>query len=62
MALFPIAIGPRIDLERENPFLPGHPLDLMAEGKFNKVPYIAGVTKNEGILLTCSKSSVFLNI
>lgn len=26
----------------------------MAEGNFNKVPYITGVTKNEGIILTSS--------
>jgi carboxylesterase type B len=48
--LFPIAFGPRIDVERSNPFLPAHPHELIESGKYNDVPLIIGLTQNEGAL------------
>jgi carboxylesterase type B len=41
--------GPRVDIERSNPFLPAHPRELMKTGNYNHVPLIIGVTANEGI-------------
>lgn len=44
----PVAFGPRIDAERENPFLPKDPVDIIKSGSFNQVPLIIGVNANEG--------------
>jgi carboxylesterase type B len=44
-----MVFGPRVDVERKNPFLPGQPRDLLEKGQYNHVPFITGVTKNEGI-------------
>lgn len=52
MKLLPTTFVPRVDAEREFPFLPDHPEKLVAEKKFNKVPLIAGVTANEGSLFS----------
>jgi len=48
MGLFPVVFGPRVDREREFPFLPAHPRRLMASSNFNHVPYITGINRNEG--------------
>ncbi|XP_023323487.1 cholinesterase 1 [Eurytemora carolleeae] len=34
-----------------DPFLPEEPMDLLRKGKFNKVPFITGTNKDEGLLL-----------
>ncbi|XP_057380570.1 venom carboxylesterase-6-like [Daphnia carinata] len=52
--MFPLAFVPRIDVERNLPFLPAYPEELVAERKFNQVPLILGVTKNEGALVSAS--------
>ncbi|XP_046451732.1 venom carboxylesterase-6-like isoform X1 [Daphnia pulex] len=51
MLEYPIAFGPRIDIERKSPFLPGHPRELMESKQFNSVPVISGLNKNEGALV-----------
>ncbi|KAI9554675.1 hypothetical protein GHT06_019951 [Daphnia sinensis] len=56
--MFPLAFVPRIDVERRLPFLPAHPEDLVAQRKFNQVPLVLGVTKNEGALVS---ASLFMN-
>lgn len=40
-------------MENSNPeaFITDHPLDIMASGKYNKVPIIIGYTSREGMLL-----------
>lgn len=49
---FPISMfGPRIDVERSQPFLPAEPEILVQQGNFNSVPIIAGLTQNEGAYL-----------
>lgn len=55
--MFPLAFVPRIDAERSLPFVPAYPEELIAERKFNQVPLILGVTKNEGALVSACKSS-----
>lgn len=40
--------GPRVDIERETPFLPDHPRKLVKEKRFNAVPIITGLNENEG--------------
>ena len=50
--MFPMAFVPRIDVERLNPFIPAHPYELIKQGKFNRVPIIVGVVKNEGAAVT----------
>lgn len=52
--MFPLAFVPRIDAERSLPFVPAYPEELIAERKFNQVPLILGVTKNEGALVSAS--------
>lgn len=54
--MFPLAFTPRIDIERSPPFLPAHPDKLISQEKFNHVPLIAGVTENEGALVTACKA------
>ncbi len=51
----PIAFGPRVDIERESPFLPANPKKLIEENKINSVPTITGLNENEGAFLVASK-------
>lgn len=60
--MFPLAFVPRVDVERRLPFLPAHPEDLVAQRKFNQVPLILGVTKNEGALVSACKSFSYVYI
>jgi len=48
LGIFPIIFGPRVDAERESPFLPAHPRTIMAAGSTNPVPFITGFNRNEG--------------
>ncbi len=56
--MFPVAFGPRIDSEREHPFVPKHPRDLIKEGLFNDVPFISGLNENEGAFPVSGKRIV----
>jgi hypothetical protein len=38
-------------------FLTGKPLDLLQEGRFHKVPFIFGITSQEGMLILRGKST-----
>lgn len=58
LGLFPIAFGPRIDVERETPFLPDEPAKMIARKEFNHVPIIAGVTADEGGLFSARKNTL----
>lgn len=51
LEIFPVAFGPRIDSERKSPFFPDNPRKLITEKRFYSVPFITGVTQNEGILI-----------
>ena len=42
--------SPRIDVERESPFLPAHPKELIKQKMFNSVSYISGLNEHEGIM------------
>lgn len=55
MIEYPIAFGPRIDVERKMPFLPDDPRNLIRQKRINSVPLIAGVNRNEGALIALSK-------
>jgi len=46
-----VRFGPRIDVQRASPFLPAHPHQLMTNKRFNHVPYITGLNKNEGAIM-----------
>lgn len=48
--VIPIAFQPRIDIERELPFIPASPKILVEQNKINAVPTITGLNKNEGAL------------
>lgn len=52
--LYPVAFGPRIDSERTSPFISDHPERLLVTKQFNPVPYIIGLTQDEGALFTAS--------
>ena len=55
LGFFPMMLfGPRVDKERPSPFLPDEPRRLIEEKRFNHVPYILGVTKNEGAMFVGS--------
>ena len=51
----PIAFGPRVDIEREQPFLPMKPQEIIRSGNFSHVPFITGVTANEAGFAVASK-------
>ena len=46
------AFWPVVDNYASNPFLPLDPLEALKTGQYNRVPYMTGVVKNEGVLLT----------
>lgn len=48
LGMYPVTFAPRIDAERDSPFLPDDPARLISRKQFNSVPVIAGVTKDEG--------------
>ncbi|XP_046451699.1 venom carboxylesterase-6-like [Daphnia pulex] len=48
MQVFPVGFGPRVDVERESPFLPAKPRILMESKQINSVPVIIGTNRNEG--------------
>ncbi|CAG0921134.1 unnamed protein product [Notodromas monacha] len=57
--LLPLAFGPVVDSNySEDPIFPRAPVDLLATGDFNRVPWITGVTEDEGY---CMSAFAFLN-
>lgn len=42
---------PRVDMERDLPFLPTEPEEMIRGGNFNLVPLITGIATHEGSLL-----------
>lgn len=49
--MFPISMfQPRVDSERQDPFLPDEPKKLLEQKRYQPVPLITGVTQNEGAL------------
>ena len=46
-----MGFGPRIDVERQVPFLAQHPTDLIKGGLFNDVPFMIGANRNESSFL-----------
>ncbi|XP_046639318.1 venom carboxylesterase-6-like isoform X1 [Daphnia pulicaria] len=58
LSLVPVAFGPRIDSERDSPFLPDDPEVLVSRKQFNQVPMIVGLTKDEGSLFSASLASI----
>jgi hypothetical protein len=50
---------PVVEVEnKQEIFLPADPLDLITEGKFHKVPFLAGVTSSEGLI--CLRGTVLV--
>jgi hypothetical protein len=39
-----------VENREQEVFLPADPIDLITQGKFCKVPFLAGVNSNEGLL------------
>jgi carboxylesterase type B len=58
MQVFPVGFGPRVDVERESPFLPAKPRILMESKQINSVPVIIGTNRNEGGSMIRSKSEI----
>lgn len=58
MQVFPVGFGPRVDVEREFPFLPAKPKILMESKQINSVPVIIGTNRNEGGSMIRSKSEI----
>lgn len=58
---YPSSFGPRIDVERETPVLSDHPAKLIAEKKFNDVPLISGLTKDEGAFMAAGKQTLIFS-
>ena len=42
------AFSPRVDPESRMPYMPSEPIDLMTSGGFQHIPWIAGITDDEG--------------
>ena len=42
------AFSPRVDPESSMAFMPAEPIDLMKQGNFQHVPWIVGITDDEG--------------
>lgn len=42
------AWSPRVDVESPMPFMPNEPIDVMKQGSFQHVPWMVGVTDDEG--------------
>jgi len=40
-------------------FLPKHPLNLLQDGTFNRVPWIVGVNEMEGIVVSAARELQF---
>jgi len=53
----PTAFGPRIDVERREPFYPMRPEDIIRSGSFNHVPFVTGVTTNEAGFVVAKMTS-----
>jgi len=54
---------PRVDIEREFPFLPAEPKKLIREKQFNSVPLITGIAVHElSSLMTCKMFTFILFI
>ena len=49
--MFPVGFGPRVDVERQQPFMPQHPEMMIRQGLFNPVPLITGVVQNEAAFI-----------
>ena len=59
----PTAFGPRIDVERREPFYPMRPEDIIRSGSFNHVPFVTGVTTNEaGFVVASQFNALYLFI
>jgi hypothetical protein len=43
---------PTVEVEngQQEAFLPAGPIELVTQGKFHKVPFLAGVNSSEGLL------------
>ena len=60
LSVFPIGIfTPRVDVERDAPYLPAHPQELIQQKRFNAVPYISGLNQHEGLLFVACKKVFF---
>jgi len=47
-AIFPIHFSPVVEKSSSKRFLPDTPMNLLQQGRFNKVPLIIGMTEQEG--------------
>lgn len=61
LGMFPISMfQPRVDSERQDPFLPDEPKKLLEQKRYQPVPLITGVTQNEGALfVACNMQRKF---
>lgn len=63
--MYPLAFSPRVDSERDFPFVPAHPRDLIRRKQFKSVPLIMGMVENEaafGIAGIGNYNSVFVSL
>jgi len=49
--------SPRVDKESPMPFMPQEPIDFMTSGNFQHIPFITGITDDEG----ATRASAFFN-
>jgi carboxylesterase type B len=55
---------PTVEAEngQQEAFLPADPIDLIRQGKFHKVPFLAGVNSNEGLLSLRGRALVVTHV
>ena len=56
------AWSPRVDPESPLPFMPVEPIDLMTGGSFTQVPWIVGLTDDEGMKIQIKLSIEYISI
>ena len=55
------AWSPRVDPESPLPFMPMEPIDLMTGGSFTQVPWIVGLTDDEGMKIQTKLSIEYIS-
>jgi len=55
---------PTVEVEngQQEVFIPADPIDLITQGKFHKVPFLAGVTSSEGLLSLRGRALVVTHV
>jgi len=51
-----------VESREQEAFLPADPIDLITQGKFHKVPFVAGINSSEGLLCLRGRTLVVIHV